>query len=149
MEQLNGQSFAEVLSACDEYPGLQVGIACSNGRSVQNFITAIRAEIMVGRLKGWRYSHSRNNAILERAGNGFCDKSYIHIFDARDTQMCQGLSFHKVLFEDGISNEVLDALLTCERLMVSCVGSGEMEDNGKEIDEFLKGFKIIERSKAK
>ena len=138
MELLSGNSLASAFASCDKNPGLEIGIACINRRSMQELTRALINHIQSDMLFGWRLStvHFANKTILEKYGNGFTDRSRITIFAANMVNP-HGMSFHNIIYEDSINESVLQDLSMLERL------SYQEKDVNDVLDEFLNSFKVV------
>lgn len=146
MEVLTSDSLLEVLRTCDQYPGIEIGIACRSSESAKELAQLLYREIVDCRLSRWRIYHmSSMNFMhsgqfrLERIGNAFEDRSYIRIFDAEWPSDYKGMSFHKVLHEEGISEDAGICLAGCERLH----NPAEEFVATEALVEFLESFKIV------
>ena len=80
--------------------------------------------------------HFANKTILEKYGNGFTDRSRITIFAANMVNP-HGMSFHNIIYEDGINESVLQDLSMLERL------SYQEKDVNDVLDEFLNSFNVV------
>lgn len=138
MELLSGDSLASAFVSCNKNPGLEIGIACLNRRSMQELTKALISYIQSDMLFGWRFSAVpfANKALLEKYSNGFTDRSRITIFAANMVNP-HGMSFHNIIYEDGIREPVLQDLSMLERLSYQ---DGDVND---ALDEFLNSFKVV------
>lgn len=141
MDILTGESLLDALETCDERPGTKIGIACAGREAVRDIFKALNEEICTGRLPGWRISTMAfGRTVLEKCGNAFADRSSIRIFNANDPSECRALSFHAVLYEDRLNEEVIQCLPSCERLHGVSISRYRQDE---ALTDFLDSFKII------
>lgn len=137
MDVLSGNTLLEAMDMCTKHKNANIGVMFANLWSFSDFSDAIYTEIKGGRIGGWKMNKchgQRGYAVLE-SENG----SFIHLINVQDPEKLKGRSFHWVLYEDGISEEVLRFAAYAERLPPL----GCKPEESKELDDFLSSFRIV------
>ena len=129
-------SLCEVIDMCVKQSGIHVGIVFKNRWSVIDFKETFRSEIKHGRLEHWSLISGANRDYgTIRSPND----SFIYLINSQNQELLKGITFQKVLYESGISDEILNQLHRCERGVSTC----DDKYNTEELDAFLRSFKIV------
>lgn len=148
MRKLTAGNLQDVLYACYSSKCMQIGIAFSTHKRLHDFAMSMRNEIEGEGAPCMFYARGTQN-FRDIDTVWFDSGSNIRLFDVGDPWEMKGRRFDLVLYDEDISEELLEALGYCERSNASYLfkrmhqyvpeDKFENEDS-KALDEFLNEF---------
>lgn len=136
MDVLNSRSLLDAIEMCDSCSDMKIGILFENQWSLDEFAQTFRDEIQHRNMKGWVTPglYLRTYQIII-SPNG----STISLINCRDPSKLKSKRFDWVLYENGVNEDLLKAIVEIEFIP----SSSSTVQIDSELDDFLKGFKII------
>lgn len=148
MRKLTAYELSDVLSACFRGTCIQVGIAFSTHERLHDFAMAMRNEID-GKGAPCMFYARGTKTFKDIDTVWFDNGSNIRLFDVSDPWEMRGRRYDLVLYDEAISEDLLEALRYCERPNAAYflkqahnyipVDKVEAEDQ-KALDDFLNEF---------
>ena len=138
MDILSGETLAKAFRTCDEHDGARIGIACASVGTAKTLVDSLWLEITAGRMPGWEIGREVGGYRAQIRKRGKEDYSTIEVFSAISDNNIHGMSYHQVLYEKYLRDDLVMELGWCERLSFD----SDETDGQAALDEFLNSFKI-------
>ena len=137
MIALTGESLADAMLSCYNHFNRKVGIAFPSHKVMYDFAMSLQRQQREGLVPATHYKRGIEEIFFDTG-------SSIRMVDVGDVRNLYGHTFHRVLYDPGITDPfVLEHLKSCERLLWDARKPSEMEIDTQPLDDFLNGFSVI------
>ena len=137
MVELNAKSLEDALVSCYDGFNRKFCIAFPTHKRMYDFAVHLQMQQREGLVPATHYKRGIEEIFFDTG-------SSIRMVDVGDVRNLYGHTFHRVLYDPGITDPfVLEHLKSCERLLWDARKSSEMEIDNQPLDDFLNGFSVI------
>lgn len=137
MVELNAKSLEDALVSCYDGFNLKFCIAFPTHKRMYDFAVYLQMQQREGLVPATHYKRGIEDIFFDTG-------SSIRMVDVGDVRNLYGHTFHRVLYDPGITDPfVLEHLKSCERLLWDARKPSEMEIDNQPLDDFLNGFSVI------
>lgn len=137
MVKLNANSLTDAMVSCYDGFNRKFCIAFSTHKRMYDFAVHLQMQQREGLVPATHYKRGIEEIFFDTG-------SSIRMVDVGDVRNLYGHTFHRVLYDPGITDPfVLEHLKSCERLLWDARQPSEMEIDNQLLDDFLNGFSII------
>ena len=137
MVELSAQSLEDALVSCYDGFNRKFCIAFPTHKRMYDFAVHLQMQQREGLVPATHYRRGIEEIFFDTG-------SSIRMVDVGDVRNLYGHTFHRVLYDQGITDPfVLEHLKSCERLLWDARKPSEMEIDTQPLDDFLNGFSVI------
>ena len=137
MVELNAKSLEDALVSCYDGFNRKFCIAFPTHKRMYDFAVHLQMQQREGLVPATHYKRGIEEIFFDTG-------SSIRMVDVGDARNLYGHTFHRVLYDPGITDPfVLEHLKSCERLLWDARKLSEMEIDTQPLDDFLNGFSVI------
>ena len=137
MVELSAQSLEDALVSCYDGFNRKFCIAFPTHKRMYDFAVHLQMQQREGLVPATHYKRGIEEIFFDTG-------SSIRMVDVGDVRNLYGHTFHRVLYDPGITDPfVLEHLKSCERLLWDARKPSEMEIDNQPLDDFLNGFSVI------
>lgn len=137
MVELNAKSLEDALVSCYDGFNRKFCIASPTHKRMYDFAVQLQMQQREGLVPATHYKRGIEEIFFDTG-------SSIRMVDVGDVRNLYGHTFHRVLYDPGITDPfVLEHLKSCERLLWDARKPSEMEIDTQPLDDFLNGFSVI------
>lgn len=137
MVELNAKSLEDALVSCYDGFNRKFCIAFPTHKRMYDFAVHLQMQQREGLVPATHYKRGIEEIFFDTG-------SSIRMVDVGDVRNLYGHTFHRVLYDPGITDPfVLEHLKSCERLLWGARKPSEMEIDNQPLDDFLNGFSVI------
>ena len=137
MVELNAKSLEDALVSCYDGFNRKFCIAFPTHKRMYDFAVHLQMQQREGLVPATHYKCGIEEIFFDTG-------SSIRMVDVGDVRNLYGHTFHRVLYDPGITDPfVLEYLKSCERLLWDARKPSEMEIDTQPLDDFLNGFSVI------
>lgn len=137
MVELNAKSLEDALVSCYDGFNRKFCIAFPTYKRMYDFAVHLQMQQREGLVPATHYKRGIEEIFFDTG-------SSIRMVDVGDVRNLYGHTFHRVLYDPGITDPfVLEHLKSCERLLWDARKPSEMEIDNQPLDDFLNGFSVI------
>ena len=137
MVELNAKSLEDALVSCYDGFNRKFCIAFPTHKRMYDFAVHLQMQQREGLVPATHYKRGIEEIFFDTG-------SSIRMVDVGDVRNLYGHTFHRVLYDPGITDPfVLEHLKSCERLLWDARKLSEMEIDTQPLDDFLNGFSVI------
>lgn len=137
MVELNAKSLEDALVSCYDGFNRKFCIAFPTHKRMYDFAVHLQMQQREGLVPATHYKRGIEEIFFDTG-------SSIRMVDVGDARNLYGHTFHRVLYDPGITDPfVLEHLKSCERLLWDARKPSEMEIDNQPLDDFLNGFSVI------
>lgn len=137
MVELNAKSLEDALVSCYDGFNRKFCIAFPTHKRMYDFAVQLQMQQREGLVPATHYKRGIEEIFFDTG-------SSIRMVDVGDVRNLYGHTFHRVLYDPGITDPfVLEHLKSCERLLWDARKPSEMEIDTQPLDDFLNGFSVI------
>ena len=137
MIELNAHSLEDALVSCYDGFNRKFCIAFPTHKRMYDFAVHLQMQQREGLVPATHYKRGIEEIFFDTG-------SSIRMVDVGDVRNLYGHTFHRVLYDPGITDPfVLEHLRSCERLLWDARKPSEMEIDTQPLDDFLNGFSVI------
>ena len=137
MVELNAKSLEDALVSCYGGFNRKFCIAFHTHERMYDFAVHLQMQQREGLVPATHYKRGIEEIFFDTG-------SSIRMIDVGDVRNLYGHTFHRVLYDPGITDPfVLEHLKSCERLLWDARKPSEMEIDNQPLDDFLNGFSVI------
>lgn len=137
MVELNAKSLEDALVSCYDGFNRKFCIAFPTHKRMYDFAVHLQMQQREGLVPATHYKRGIEEIFFDTG-------SSIRMVDVGDAGNLYGHTFHRVLYDPGITDPfVLEHLKSCERLLWDARKPSEMEIDTQPLDDFLNGFSVI------
>ena len=137
MVELNAKSLEGALVSCYDGFNRKFCIAFPTHKRMYDFAVHLQMQQREGLVPATHYKRGIEEIFFDTG-------SSIRMVDVGDVRNLYGHTFHRVLYDPGITDPfVLEHLKSCERLLWDARKPSEMEIDNQPLDDFLNGFSVI------
>lgn len=137
MVELNAKSLEDALVSCYDGFNRKFCIAFPTHKRMYDFAVHLQMQQREGLVPATHYKRGIEEIFFDTG-------SSIRMVDVGDVRNLYGHTFHRVLYDPGITDQfVLEHLKSCERLLWDARKPSEMEIDTQPLDDFLNGFSVI------
>lgn len=137
MVELNAKSLEDALVSCYAGFNRKFCIAFPTHKRMYDFAVHLQMQQREGLVPATHYKRGIEEIFFDTG-------SSIRMVDVGDARNLYGHTFHRVLYDPGITDPfVLEHLKSCERLLWDARKPSEMEIDTQPLDDFLNGFSVI------
>ena len=137
MVELNAKSLEDALVSCYDGFNRKFCIAFPTHKRMYDFAVHLQMQQREGLVPATHYKRGVEEIFFDTG-------SSIRMIDVGDVRNLYGHTFHRVLYDPGITDPfVLEHLKSCERLPWDARKPSEMEIDTQPLDDFLNGFSVI------
>lgn len=141
MEVLSVQSFADALTRCHDNQHYRVCVAFHSTVTYIPFINDLRRCYSATSIPGVETVNVRNNDARIMFKNGSCVEMFI-VNESQRGRRCNEILYDE-LFDEDVQYRVLSRMLVPYKNLKD--STEEDFDDSEELDEFLHGFKIVDK----
>ena len=137
MVELSAKSLEDALVSCYDGFNRKFCIAFPTHKRMYDFAVHLQMQQREGLVPATHYKRGIEEIFFDTG-------SSIRMVDVGDVRNLYGHTFHRVLYDPGITDPfVLEHLKSCERLLWDARQPSEMEIDTQPLDDFLNGFSVI------
>ncbi len=137
MVELSAKSLEDALVSCYDGFNRKFCIAFPTHKRMYDFAVHLQMQQREGLVPATHYKRGIEEIFFDTG-------SSIRMVDVGDVRNLYGHTFHRVLYDPGITDPfVLEHLKSCERLLWDARKPSEMEIDTQPLDDFLDGFSVI------
>lgn len=137
MVELSAKSLEDALVSCYDGFNRKFCIAFPTHKRMYDFAVHLQMQQREGLVPATHYKRGIEEIFFDTG-------SSIRMVDVGDVRNLYGHTFHRVLYDPGITDPfVLEHLKSCERLLWDARKPSEMEIDTQPLDDFLNGFSVI------
>lgn len=137
MVELNAKSLEDALVSCYDGFNRKFCIAFPTHKRMYDFAVHLQMQQREGLVPATHYKRGIEEIFFDTG-------SSIRMVDVGDVRNLYGHTFHRVLYDPGITDPfVLEHLRSCERLLWDARKPSEIEIDTQPLDDFLSGFSVI------